>query len=53
VSSSVAGDYDFAIVLAAHETLDLMGWNGAPIFSVRSNSRHPDWISLIDLGSEV
>jgi UDP-N-acetyl-D-glucosamine dehydrogenase len=52
-SSSVTGDYDFALVLAAHDAIDLKGWNGAPIFSVRSNSRHPDWISLIDLGSEV
>jgi UDP-N-acetyl-D-glucosamine dehydrogenase len=53
MSSSVAGDYDFALVLAAHDALDLRGWNGAPIFSVRSNLRHPEWLSLIDLGSEV
>jgi UDP-N-acetyl-D-glucosamine dehydrogenase len=53
VSSSVTGDYDFALVLAAHDAIDLKGWNGSPIFSVRSNSGHPDWISLIDLGSEV
>jgi UDP-N-acetyl-D-glucosamine dehydrogenase len=53
VSYSVTGDYDFALVLAAHGALDLKGWNGAPIFSVRSNSRYPHWISLIDLGSEV
>jgi len=53
MSSSVTGDYDFALVLAAHDALDLKAWNGAPIFSVRSNSRNPDWISLIDLGSEV
>jgi UDP-N-acetyl-D-glucosamine dehydrogenase len=53
VSSSVTGDYDFALVLAAHDALDLGGWNGAPIFSVRSNLSHPEWISLIDLGSEV
>jgi UDP-N-acetyl-D-glucosamine dehydrogenase len=52
-SSSIAGDYDFALVLAAHDALDLKDWSGAPIFSVKSNSRHPDWISLIDLGSEV
>ena len=52
-SSSVAGDYDFALVLAAHDALDLRGWRDAPIFSVTSHSRHPDWISLIDLGSEV
>jgi UDP-N-acetyl-D-glucosamine dehydrogenase len=53
VSYSVTGDYDFALVLAAHGALDLKGWNGAPIFSVRSNLRYPEWISLIDLGSEV
>jgi UDP-N-acetyl-D-glucosamine dehydrogenase len=52
-SSSVTGDYDFALVLAAHDAIDLKGWSGAPIFSVRSNLRHPEWISLIDLGSEV
>jgi len=53
MSSSVEGNYDFALVLAAHDALDLSGWNGFPIFSVKSDSRHPDWISLVDLGSNV
>jgi UDP-N-acetyl-D-glucosamine dehydrogenase len=53
MSSSVEGDYAFALVLAAHDDLDLSGWNGFPIFSVKSDSRHPDWISLVDLGSNV
>jgi len=52
-SSPVDGQYDFGIVLAAHNALDLKGWKDAPIFSVRSDNRHPEWISLIDLGSEV
>jgi UDP-N-acetyl-D-glucosamine dehydrogenase len=52
-SSPVDGQYDFGIVLAAHDALNLKGWKGAPIFSVRSDKRHPEWISLIDLGSEV
>jgi UDP-N-acetyl-D-glucosamine dehydrogenase len=52
-SAPVDGQYDFGIVLAAHEALDLKGWKGAPIFSVRSDNRDPEWISLIDLGSEV
>ncbi len=52
-SAPVDGQYDFGIVLASHDTLDLKGWKGAPIFSVRSDNRHPEWISLIDLSSEV
>ena len=52
-SSPVDGRYDFGIVLAAHTALDLKGWKGAPVFSVRSDKRHSEWISLIDLGSEV
>ena len=52
-SAPVDVRYDFGIVLAAHDALNLKGWRGAPIFSVRSDARHPEWISLIDLGSEV
>ena len=52
-SSPVDGQYDFGIVLAAHDALNLKKWKAAPIFSVRSDKRHPEWISLIDLGSEV
>jgi len=52
-SSPVDWQYDFGIVLVAHEALNLEGWKGAPIFSVRSDERYPEWISLIDLGSEV
>jgi len=52
-SSLVDGQYDFGIVLASHDALNLKGWKGSPIFSVRSDKRHPEWISLIDLGSEV
>ena len=52
-SSPVDRKYDFGIVLAVYHALDLKGWKGAPIFSVRSDKRHPEWIYLIYLGSEV
>jgi len=46
-SSSVAGEYDLAVVLVAHANLSMRGWKGGPIFTTNFNPKYPDWKPLI------
>jgi UDP-N-acetyl-D-glucosamine dehydrogenase len=48
-SSSVAGEYDLAVVLVAHSNLSMSGWKGGPIFTTNFNPRYPDWKPLISV----
>lgn len=47
LSSTVSGDYDLGFVLAEHNSLDLSGWNGRPIYCLIGSPRNPEWISLL------
>ena len=46
-SRSVNGDYDLAVVLVAHSTLNMRDWNGGSIFTVNFNPKFPDWQPLL------
>ena len=48
-SSSVAGEYDLAVVLVAHSNLSMIGWKGGPIFTTNFNPKYPDWKPLISV----
>ena len=48
-SSSVAGEYDLAVVLVAHSNLSMGGWKGGPIFTTNFNPKYPDWKPLISV----
>ena len=48
-SSSVAGEYDLAVVLVAHSNLSMSGWKGGPIFTTNFNPKYPDWKPLISV----
>ena len=48
-SSSVAGEYDLAVVLVAHSNLSISGWKGGPIFTTNFNPKYPDWKPLISV----
>ena len=48
-SSSVAGEYDLAVVLVAHSNLSMSGWRGGPIFTTNFNPKYPDWKPLISV----
>lgn len=48
-SSPVNGDYDLAVVLVAHSSLDMKDWKRGPIFSANSNLQYPHWIPLISV----
>jgi UDP-N-acetyl-D-glucosamine dehydrogenase len=48
-SSSVNGDYDLAVVLVAHSTLNLESWKGGPIFTANAHPQFPHWIPLISV----
>ncbi len=46
-SSPVVGDYDLALVLVKHQSLDLSGWQGKPIYCVNAHVSEPDWIPIL------
>lgn len=48
-SSSVAGEYDLAVVLVAHSNLSMSGWKSGPIFTTNFNPKYPDWKPLISV----
>ena len=48
-SSSVAGEYDLAVVLVAHSNLSMSEWKGGPIFTTNFNPKYPDWKPLISV----
>jgi len=46
-SSPVLGDYDLALVLVKHQSLDLSDWQGKPIYCVNAIISEPDWIPIL------
>ena len=48
-SSPVNGDYDLAVVLVAHSSLNLESWKGGPIFAANAHPQFPHWIPLISV----
>jgi UDP-N-acetyl-D-glucosamine dehydrogenase len=46
-SSPVLGDYDLALVLVKHQSLDLSDWQGTPIYCVNAIVSEPDWIPIL------
>jgi UDP-N-acetyl-D-glucosamine dehydrogenase len=46
-SSPVLGDYDLALVLVKHQSLDLSDWQGKPIYCVNAIVSEPDWIPIL------
>jgi UDP-N-acetyl-D-glucosamine dehydrogenase len=46
-SSAVSGDYDLALVLVAHDSLDFRSWNGNPIYCVNFDPKFSDWIPIL------
>ena len=50
--NSPLDDADLALVLVVHDTLDVSGWKGGPIYTVNRVEKHPDWIPLISVKSK-
>jgi UDP-N-acetyl-D-glucosamine dehydrogenase len=48
-SSPINGDYDLAVVLVAHSSLNMNEWKKGPIFSANANPQFPHWIPLISV----
>ena len=46
-SSKVSGEYDLALVLVKHQSLDLSAWRGGPIYCVNPIDSHRDWIPIL------
>jgi UDP-N-acetyl-D-glucosamine dehydrogenase len=46
-SSPVVGDYDLALVLVKHQSLDLSNWQGKRIYCVNAIVSEPDWIPIL------
>ena len=51
-SSPISGDYDLAVVLVAHSALNMERWSGAPIFSINSHPKFPEWKPLLSVQPE-
>jgi UDP-N-acetyl-D-glucosamine dehydrogenase len=47
-SSRVLGEYDLALVLVKHDSLDLSSWRGGPIYCVRKSDSNQGWIPILD-----
>jgi UDP-N-acetyl-D-glucosamine dehydrogenase len=48
-SASVSGEYDLALVLVKHDSLDLSSWRGGPIYCVRKSDSNQGWIPILDV----
>jgi len=46
-SSRVSGEYDLALVLVKHQSLDMSAWRGGPIYCVNPIDSHRDWIPIL------
>ena len=46
-SSQVSGEYDLALVLVKHQSLDMSAWRGGPIYCVNPINSHRDWIPIL------
>ena len=51
-SSEVGLGADIALVLVAHDALDMSGWSGGRVFTINRDPRHPDWTPLITVNSK-
>jgi UDP-N-acetyl-D-glucosamine dehydrogenase len=52
ISSKVSGEYDLALVLVKHQSLDMSPWRGGPIYCVNPIDSHLDWIPILGSGRE-
>lgn len=46
-SSQISGEYDLALVLVKHQSLDMSVWRGGPIYCVNPIDSHRDWIPIL------
>jgi len=46
-SSQVSGEYDLALVLVKHQSLDMSAWRGGPIYCVNPIDSNRDWIPIL------
>jgi UDP-N-acetyl-D-glucosamine dehydrogenase len=46
-SASINGDYDLALVLVKHRSLDMSPWSKEPIYCVYSIASEPEWIPIL------
>ncbi len=46
-SSQVSAEYDLALVLVIHQSLDMSAWRGGPIYCVNPIDSHRDWIPIL------
>jgi UDP-N-acetyl-D-glucosamine dehydrogenase len=46
-SNEVGLGAEIALVLVAHDVLDMSGWNGGKVYTINPDSRHPDWTPLM------
>jgi UDP-N-acetyl-D-glucosamine dehydrogenase len=46
-SSEVGLGAEIALVLVAHDVLDMSGWNDERVFTINPDPRHPDWTPLM------
>jgi UDP-N-acetyl-D-glucosamine dehydrogenase len=46
-SSEVGSGAEIALVLLAHDSLDMRGWNGGRVFTINPDPGHPDWTPLM------
>jgi UDP-N-acetyl-D-glucosamine dehydrogenase len=52
-SSEVGSGAEVALVLVAHDALDMSGWNGGRVFTINPDPRHPDWIPLMTVAPKI
>jgi len=46
-STAVGLGAEIALVLVAHDALDMSGWNGGRVFTINRDLKHPEWTPLI------
>ena len=51
-SSPLDSGADLALVLVAHDALDMSKWSGGPVYTVNRIEKYPDWIPLIPVKSK-
>jgi UDP-N-acetyl-D-glucosamine dehydrogenase len=51
-NSPLNPEADLALVLVAHDALDMSRWRGGPIFTLNKEPKYSDWIPLISVKSK-
>jgi UDP-N-acetyl-D-glucosamine dehydrogenase len=46
-SSPIDGNYDLALVLVNHDSLDMQSWHHGPIYCINPISNQPHWIPIL------